>query len=87
MPIGWMNEGQALRLIFKRPCVVHWGLDNWQAVRDDGTVQGPLGLHVVDLATEQLKSGRRVIFSIMERESENWIEHDRVIAIIANGEP
>jgi glucoamylase len=87
MPISWMNEGQALRLIFKRPCVVHWGLDNWQAVRDDGTVQGPLGLHVVDLATEQLKSGRRVIFSIMERDSENWIEHDRVIAIIANGEP
>lgn len=86
MQIGWMTEGQGLRLIFEQPSLVHWGVDGWQAVHDNATVEGPLGLHVADIATEQLKAGQQVIFSIMEKASDKWIEHDRVVAITANGE-
>lgn len=86
MQIGWITEGQGLRLVLERSCVVHWGVDDWQAVRDDATVDGPLGLHVADLATEHLKTGQRIIFSIMEQAPDNWIEHDRVVAIISNEE-
>jgi glucoamylase len=86
MQIGWITEGQRLRLMLERSCMVHWGVDDWQAVRDDATVDGPLGLHVADLATEHLKTGQRIIFSIMELTPDNWIEHDRVVAIISNVE-
>lgn len=83
-PIGWIGQGQGLRLILEHPCLVHWGLDNWQDVRDVTTKLGPLGLHVADFATERLVAGRSIVFSIMQRDTEKWIEHDRSVTITPN---
>ena len=84
MPTGWIRQGQSLRLLFEHPCLVHWGLDDWQAARDVATVPGALGLHVADLLAEQLNAGWQIVFSVVERETNVWIENDRTVAIIPN---
>ena len=34
MRIGTIRAGQALRLVFAEPAVVHWGIDDWQQPQD-----------------------------------------------------
>jgi glucoamylase len=80
-PIGSILTGQGLRLILERPCLVHWGVDGWQDVRDVNSRPGLLGLHVADLATEQLEAGRWIVFSVQELETGLWIERDRTAVI------
>lgn len=82
-PVGWIGQGQTLRLLLERPALVHWGLDDWREAGDARTAPGMLGLHVTDLATEALQAGRRVIFSILDLLTGNWIERDRQVAVAA----
>ncbi len=42
-----------------------------------------LGLQVVDLGTETLNAGQRVIFSIQDLATGNWVESDRVIEVVS----
>ena len=81
MPVGWVREGQILRVVLESRSLIHWGVDDWQDARDVETGPGFLGLHVVDLPTDQLEVGRRIIFSILEQETGHWIEHDQAIVI------
>jgi glucoamylase len=81
--IGSIRAGQALRLIFAEAALVHWGVDAWREPRDVSTVRGMLGLHVADLAVETLEAGQRIVFSIQDVASGNWVEHDRVIEVVA----
>jgi len=81
MPVGWIRPGQRLRLIFEAPSLVHWGLDEWRDASDALTIVGALGLHFVDLPTEHLDAGRRIIFSVQDLAAGNWIEQDRSIVI------
>jgi hypothetical protein len=74
---------QALRLVFAEPSVVHWGIDDWQQPQDTFTMVGMLGLQVADLASEALEAGQRLVFSIQDLTTENWIENDRVIEVVA----
>ena len=83
MRIGTIRAGQAFRLIFAEPALVHWGIDDWQQPRDTVTVQGMLGLQVADLASEALEPGQLLVFSIQDVTTGNWIENDRVIEVVA----
>jgi glucoamylase len=84
MPVGWIRPGQRLRLILEAPSLVHWGLDDWQDASDALTTVGALGLHVVDLPTEGLDTGQRILFSVQDLAAERWIEQDRVILIASD---
>jgi glucoamylase len=83
MRVGTIHAGQALRLVFAEPSVVHWAIDDWQQPRDTFTVVGMLGLQVADLASEALDVGQRVVFSIQDLTTGNWIENDCVIEVVA----
>ncbi len=85
MRVGTIHAGQALRLVFAEPAVVHWGIDDWQQPQDTVTVLGMLGLHVADLASEALAAGQRLVFSIQDRATGNWVENDRVIEVVSEG--
>jgi glucoamylase len=86
MRVGTIRAGQALRFVFAEPAVVHWGIDDWQQPQDTVTVPGMLGLQVADLASEALAAGRRLVFSIQDLTTGSWIEHDRVIDVVADKE-
>jgi glucoamylase len=83
MRVGTIRAGQALRLVFAEPALVHWGIDDWRQPRDTVTVLGMLGLRVADLASEALAAGQRLVFSVQDLTTGNWIEHDRVIEVVA----
>jgi glucoamylase len=84
MRTGTIRAGQALRLVFGEAALVHWGVDDWRQPRDTATEKGMLGLHVADLPSEALEVGQRIVFSIQDRATASWIEHDRVIEIVAD---
>jgi len=83
MRVGTIRSGQALRLVFAGPAVVHWGIDDWQQPQDTVTVLGMFGLQVADLASGALAAGQRLVFSIQDLTTGSWIEHDRVIVVVS----
>jgi len=83
MRVRTINVGQSLRLIVAEPSVVHWGIDDWQQPRDTFTVAGMLDLQVADLASEMLKPGQRLVFSIQDLTTGNWIESNCMIGVVA----
>ena len=82
MRVGTIHAGQSLRLVFAEPAMVHWGVDDWQQPRNTSTVVGMLGLQVADLGSEALQTGQRLVFSIQDLTTGNWIENDRVIEVV-----
>ena len=83
MRIGTIRAGQALRLVFAEPTLVHWGIDDWQQPTDTLTVPGMLGLHVADLAIEALAAGQRIVFSVQDLATGSWVEDDRAIEVVS----
>ncbi len=83
MRIGTMRAGQALRFVFAEPTRVHWGIDDWQQPRDSVTAPGMLGLQGIDVASEALHAGPRLVFSIQDQATGTWFENDRVIEVVS----
>jgi glucoamylase len=81
MRVGTIHAGQALRLLFAEPALVHWSTDDWRQPRDTVTVPGMLGLQVADLGTETLEAGQRIVFSVQDLATGSWVESDRVIEV------
>jgi hypothetical protein len=46
---------------------MRWGLDGWQEVREQDTAANPLGLHVLQIDTSQLRAGRCLDLSVTTR--------------------
>jgi glucoamylase len=81
MRVGTIHAGQALRLLFAEPALVHWSTDDWRQQGDTVTEPGMLGLQVVDLGTETLEAGQRIVFSVQDLATGSWVESDRVIEV------
>ena len=82
MPVARIPQGLPLRLILAAPALVHWGFDEWCHATDARTRPGSLGLHVVDLPTENIANGETLRFSIQDLASRDWIESDRLVQVI-----
>src|SRR5205085_839490 len=67
-----MPRGRQLRVETLQPAVVHWSLDEWRSSQDTKTRDTDLGLHVVDLPTQNLASGADVIFTFYWPETNRW---------------
>jgi glucoamylase len=52
--------------------MVHWSWDNWKSSHDSNTRDTGLGTHVVDLPTEQLRVGGRIVFTFYWTEMKRW---------------
>ncbi len=55
--------GHTLRMQLSSPAVVHWTANQWDVVEDTRTAEISSGVHVADLATEQLPPGTLVQFT------------------------
>ena len=52
-PLSRVMASTDLYVAMQEPCVVHWGVDNWQMIQDVATEDIGLGLHVALLATRE----------------------------------
>jgi len=86
-PIRVLNVGQQLRLCLPEAATVHWGVDGWQRSADAATHDTGLGLHVVDLPTENLSTGQRIDFTFYWIQAARWQDDDYQVAISAPVQP
>jgi glucoamylase len=73
--------GKKLRLQVLSSAVVHWSLDGWRTVQDNGTRDTGLGVHVLDLPTERLPAGAMVLFTFYWHETGQWEGEDYVVMV------
>ena len=57
--------GKNLRISILAPARVHWSVDGWTTNNDLQTADSRLGIHFVDLPTNQLPVGRRIDFTFL----------------------
>ncbi len=67
-----MAAGQTLRIEVLQPGVVHWSFDGWQTKKDSETQDTGLGMHIVDLPTDDVKAGTTVVFTFYWPEDDRW---------------
>jgi glucoamylase len=77
-----MSAHGILRVELLASATVHWGVDDWQNVRDIETRDTGLGVHVADLPTEGLAVGARVRFTFYWRDSSRWEGRDFYVDIV-----
>jgi len=61
--------------------LVHWSFDGWNTARDLHTRDIGLGVHAVDLPSEQLASRKQAIFTFYWKEENRWEGRDYVVEI------
>jgi glucoamylase len=67
-----MPGGKKLRIELTSPALVHWSMDGWSTVQDSETRDTALGMHVVDLPTENLVTGHKVLFTFYWLQQQRW---------------
>ena len=76
-----MPRGKALRVETLAPARLHWSLDSWRTIHDSATRDTGLGIHLVDLPTENAPSGAEVVFTFYWPEPSRWEGVDYTVAI------
>jgi len=76
-----LPAGRNLRLQVALSAVVHWSMDGWHTVYDNGTRDTGLGVHVFDLPTDKLPSGGMVLFTFYWHETGQWEGEDFVVMV------
>jgi len=77
-----MSAKKTLRVELLTPATVHWGVNDWQNIRDVETHDTGLGVHVADLSTERLPVETRVRFTFHWRDNARWEERDFSVEIV-----
>jgi glucoamylase len=72
-------KGKILRLVFSEPAVVHWSFDNWKTATDTETRPTTIGCFFVDLPSEKLVEGSKIIFTF--RRGDEWEGQDFVVMV------
>jgi glucoamylase len=71
-----MSVTKTLRVELLTAATVHWGVNDWQNIRDVETRDTGVGVHVADLATERLPVGTRIRFTFHWRDVARWEGRD-----------
>jgi glucoamylase len=74
-------EGRRLRLETLVPVLVHWSVDSWQTTHDSNSRSTGLGVHVIDLPTDRLPIGTRVMFTFFWPEANRWEQLDYSVVV------
>jgi len=71
-----LTQGHQLIVALKAAARVHWGVNNWQDVRDVETSDTGLGVHVVRLPVTALTAGESVQFTFFWLDARTWEGQD-----------
>jgi glucoamylase len=76
-----MPQGKKLRILLMEPAMVHWSVDSWQSCTDVDSRDSGWNLHHVDLPTEELPSGRRIVFTFFWKDGARWEGRDFEVTV------
>src|SRR5262245_4861318 len=76
-----MPQGKILRLVLFSPALVHWSFDRWKDSHDTNTTDTGIGAYIVDLPTNSLPVGSRVVFTFYWTKVDKWEEKDYEVII------
>jgi glucoamylase len=71
-PCRALPAGKTLRVETAGPALIHWSADGWKTSQDAPTRDTGLGVHSVDLPTEQLTAGTEVVFTFYNTTTKSW---------------
>ncbi len=71
-----LRSGANLRIQAPAAAVVHWSTDQWDTVRDTPLARLRSGVYAVDLPTEHLAPGSRVLFTFYWPDAKRWEGQD-----------
>jgi glucoamylase len=78
-----MPPGKVLRIEALTAAIVHWSVDDWRTVGDTQTTNTHLGIHFVDVPTDQLPAARTVRFTFFWIDANRWEGEDFEITVAA----
>ena len=78
-----LPAGRILRIETLFPAVIHWSTDDWKTVHDTPTCDIGLNIHYADIATQSLKAGSQVTFTLYWPDARKWEGVDFVISVDA----
>ena len=58
-------KGKTLRIITDKAATIHWSFDGWTAANDLETRDAGFGCCFVDLPSNQLPAGSRIVFTFL----------------------
>jgi glucoamylase len=70
--IRTFQSGKTLRIETLASATIHWTADDWQTAHDTATIDTGLGVHFVDLNTNQLPVGAAVAFTFYWHHTDTW---------------
>ena len=79
-----MLAGKQLRVETRAPARVHWSRDGWQTAQDAQTRDTTLGIYYVDLPTQDLRPGDKVLFTFNWPEAGHWEGINYEVEVVAN---
>ena len=77
--------GKTLRIELLAAARVHWTADEWATSHDDDTREIGSGIHLVDLATQNVPRGSHIRFTFYWRDIEKWEGMDFAVTVDARG--
>jgi glucoamylase len=79
--IRTLPVGKKLRIVTMVPAVCHWSVDDWNTTLESFTHDTGLGFQSVDLATDSLTEGKRVIFTFFWPDAGRWEGANFIVSI------
>lgn len=78
-----LPPGKILRLELMAPGVVHWTADDWKMCHDLKTHDAGLGIHIADLATQNIPEGKQIQFTFYWPDADRWEGQNFIVRIAA----
>ena len=75
--------GKKLRIELLAAARVHWTADEWATSHDDETREIGSGIHLIDLATQNVPRGSHIRFTFYWRDTERWEGMDFAVKVDA----
>jgi glucoamylase len=79
--IRTVAQGKKLRVEVLAASMIRWSFDNWQTTKDSKTIDTGLGVHYVDLPTDELATGSTITFTFYWPEADKWEGTDFQITV------
>lgn len=84
---GWqadsVPQGQKLRITLPAAAILHWSADGWRTASDAATADSGFGVHAVEIATDPLRPGQRILFTWRDAATGTWAGRDYAVAVAA----
>ncbi len=80
LPISAFATGKNLRVETVLPATIKWTVDDWKTMSEKDSADMGLGIHFLDIHTDNLKSGT-LIFTIFWKNTQQWTGDDYVVFV------